>query len=176
MPEVSRFLALPAELRNMIYQLAFDGSVSIDGKQAGIVRVCWQIREESLLLFYNLSCFAFASSFGVLVTLERPKLRQWLQAIGKANAGQLRYLRFESDYRYRNNRKGETVIPIHNYLHISGHNDATRSIEWAFNYKDAAGLNVVEEGKPWRHENTHREDNAKAMLEQAAELPDGTYC
>ncbi|KAK5683015.1 hypothetical protein LTS10_004543 [Elasticomyces elasticus] len=176
MPVVSRFLAFPAELRNFIYELAFEGSVSIDGKQAGIVRACWQTREEALLLFYNLSGFAFGSSFRSDDTLKGPEVRQWLQAIGEANAGQLRHLRFESDYFYKDNKHGESVNPIYNYLRISVYDDATRSIEWTFTYKDSKGRTIKEEGKPWPYVNVHREGGVKAMLEQAAGLPDCTYC
>ncbi|KAK5741777.1 hypothetical protein LTR17_003768 [Elasticomyces elasticus] len=176
MPVVSRFLALPAELRNFIYELAFESSVSIDGEQAGIVRACRQTREESLLLFYNISGFAFGSSFRSGETLEGPEVRQWLQAIGEANAGQLRHLRFESDYFYKDNKHGETVNPIYNYLHIFNHDDGTRSIEWTFTYKDSEGRTIKEEGKPWPESNVYRERSVKAMLEQAAGLPGGTYC
>ncbi|KAK3639186.1 hypothetical protein LTR56_008777 [Elasticomyces elasticus] len=176
MPVVSRFLALPAELRNFIYELAFEGNISMDGKQAGVVMACRQSREEALLLFYNISCFAFKRSSSLSIMLEGPEGRQWLQAIGEANAGQLRYLRFESNYFYKYNKHGEEVDLIYNYLHISVHDDATRTIEWTFDYEDAEGLNIVEEGKPWPHENIARERRVKAMLEQAAGLPDGTYC
>ncbi|KAK4895792.1 hypothetical protein LTR27_006274 [Elasticomyces elasticus] len=176
MPVVSRLLALPAELRNFIYELAFEGSVSIGGRQAGIVRACRQTREESLLLFYNLSRFVFRSQLAGYHMTCCPELRAWLTAIGKANAEQLRHLRFKHEYSWKINKHGDDVMPIYDYLDIAVHDDATRSIAWTFSYEDAEGLNIVEEGKPWPYEGDGREAQVLVILEQAAGLPDGTYC
>ncbi|KAK5728332.1 hypothetical protein LTR15_001467 [Elasticomyces elasticus] len=176
MPVVSRFLALPAELRNFIYELAFEDSISMGGIQPGIVRACRQTRAESLSLFYNTSCFAFGNSLSLFIAPFDSQVSGWLQAIGQANAGQVRHLRFEHDWVFCLEDCNESVGPYYDYLHIFVQENGTRFTYWALTYCDSEGQMIVEEKKSWLSESEILESDVEAMIEQAARLPDGTYC
>ena len=103
------FLEMPAELRNRVYEIALISRNGIDlshywhydegpgfqetAAQPSLTRICHQVRQESLLVFYGANWF---------LTGLRPKMwlaertEDWLQAIGHKNKSMIKHLYIEN--------------------------------------------------------------------------------
>lgn len=95
----SLLLALPAELRTLIYEFAVHESTqsivrnakkgtSHEIQQPGLTRTNRSIRQQTLPLYYELTVF--------IISLQTPKLehasRRWLRAIGPENRRRIKHV------------------------------------------------------------------------------------
>ncbi|TKA50475.1 hypothetical protein B0A55_12950, partial [Friedmanniomyces simplex] len=80
--DTSPFARLSPELRNTIYEFAFDSNYAVtlqrNATQNGIMRTCRQIRHETLGMYYSLSRFNAHLDDGPLTPLAR-----WLEVLGR---------------------------------------------------------------------------------------------
>ncbi|KAK4955079.1 hypothetical protein LTR10_007273 [Elasticomyces elasticus] len=145
--QTSPLLALPSELRNRIWELCVIKPISQDAdepcrdhaivaagrrlsevqhavQQPPLTRVCCQVRDETLPMYYSGNVFAwsrFDRSFGVDPYASRAVLNRhcavvhWAEAIGERNRGWLkdvllRYTAGESDWRQGAENKLNDVV------------------------------------------------------------------
>nr|POE87442.1 hypothetical protein CFP56_30031 [Quercus suber] len=94
-----RLLALPAELRNMIWSLTFfsSGAVQIrtrrDFTLPALLKVCRSIRNDALQLYYSVNVFEFPiHAWAVVIP------RDWLKFIGHANIALLENVQIRFDW------------------------------------------------------------------------------
>lgn len=106
----SPLFALPAELRNRIYEHAALAQKS--NKEPSILCTCRQIRCEGLKLFYAAHAFNFLAEIGSLQRWDAKEYHHFLTSLGANKAVWIEHLRFQlaDEYDYLMGRKVEELF------------------------------------------------------------------
>lgn len=148
-----RFLDLPAELRNYIYQLAYEDTVITIGMiirrsryaTPGLLMANKQIYVEGLLTFYNAAIFYFDSYWNGV---------RWYSALPLKQRDAIREVRYHVDSRWdpsllhawetANARLVEAGTPMRKGVLRVGVKRAGQEISWSSKFDDLVEVDAVE--------------------------------